>query len=182
MKSKQLFQSIALVSLTLSLVACATTSGYEAVLQTWIGDSTDHLVSVWGVPQQQYGQNNGGKVLQYERHGQIVLPGMTTYQAQTTYTNGTVSGVAGNGDYINGSYNGSATTYVPHTSDPTVIAQLCVTRFTSDASGRITNWSWQGNACRARAPKEKAVPPIVTAVATPVYQKCTADQIRKNSC
>lgn len=173
---------VVIALMSTALAACASTAGYEAVLNTWVGDSTDHLVSVWGVPQQQYRQNNGGTVMQYERLGQIVLPGMTTYQAQTTYTNGSVSGQTSNGNYINGSYDGTSTTYVPHTSEPTVIAQHCVTRFTADSGGRITNWSWQGNACRARAPKAATQPTVTTAAVTPAYQKCTADDLRKGTC
>jgi len=104
---------------------------------------------------------------------------MTTYQAQRTYDNGTVSAVSSNGNYVNGSYNGTSTTYVPHTSDPTVIAQHCVTRFTADSAGRITSWSWQGNSCRAVAPKKPAAP---APTPTLVYQKCTADQLRSGEC
>jgi len=163
------------------LAGCATTAGYEALLQTWVGDSTDHLVSSWGVPQQEYRQNGGGTVLQYSRSGQIVLPGMTTYQAQTSYTNGSVSAVGSNGNMVNGTYDGTTTTYVPHTSDPTVIATRCVTRFTADARGRITNWAWEGNSCRAVAPKK-----TVVAAATPAqptaYKQCTADQLRHGDC
>lgn len=161
------------------LGGCATTAGYEAVLNTWVGDTTDHLVSVWGIPQQEYQQNGGGKIFQYERSGQIVLPGTTTYQAQTTYTNGSVSAVGSNGSSINGSYDGTSTTYVPHTSAPTVIPTQCETRFTADASGRITNWAWQGNSCRAIAPK---APVVAAATPTPTYQKCTADQLRRGEC
>jgi hypothetical protein len=169
------------ILLSILLAACATTEGYQAILQTWVGDSTDHLVSVWGVPQQEYRQNGGGKVLQYERSGQIVLPGQTTYQAQTTYTNGSVSAVGLNGNAVNGSYNGTSTTYVPQTSAPTVIATQCVTRFTADANGRITSWSWQGNSCRAVAPKTPTVQsPMQTKTAE--YQKCTADQLRRGDC
>jgi hypothetical protein len=172
------------VGRTLLLVAaflggCATTSGYEAVLQTWVGGSTDHLVSVWGIPEQQYRLNGGGVILQYSRSGQIVLPGMTTYQAQTTYTNGTVSATGSNGNTVNGSYGGTSTTYVPHTSGPTVIPTNCTTRFTADTNGRITSWSWQGNRCRAKAPKKREVPPPIQAAQ---YTKCSADQIRRGEC
>jgi hypothetical protein len=170
--------TIAFALLSILLAGCATTAGYEAVLGTWVGDSTDHLVSVWGIPQQEYRQSGGGKVLQYERSGQIVLPGQTTYQAQTTYTNGSVSGVGSNG-YVSGSYDGTSTTYVPHTSAPTVIERNCVTRFTADASGRITNWAWQGNACRSAAPKK---PTAVAATPAPDYKMCTADQLRHGEC
>src|SRR5438876_471360 len=105
------------VLLSLMIAGCGTTSGYEAVLGTWVGDTTDHLVSVWGIPQQEYRQDGGGKVLQYERSGQIVIPGVTTNQpVATTYTSGTVSGVGSNGNVVNGSYDGTATTYAQQTS------------------------------------------------------------------
>jgi hypothetical protein len=140
--------------LTLSLLSgCATTAGYEAMLSTWVGDSEDNLVSKWGPPQSSYPLSNGGRVLQYGRSGNIVIPGMTTYQPVTTYNSGTVSGYGTDGGYVNGTYNGTATTYVPQTSEPIVIAQRCTTRFTVNSDGRITNWSWEGNACRAVAPK-----------------------------
>jgi hypothetical protein len=170
---------IALALMSILLAGCASTAGYEAVLRTWVGDTTDHLVAVWGVPQQEYGLQGGGKVLQYERSGTIVLPGATTYQAQTTYSNGSVSGYGSNGNSVNGSYNGTSTTYVPEKSDPIVIAQRCVTRFTADASGRINRWSWEGNACRSVAPPKPTAP---VPVAVPVYQKCTADQLRQGTC
>ena len=167
------------IILSILLAGCATTSGYEAILNTWLGNTTDHLVSVWGVPQQQYRQRGGGVVLEYDRSGQVVLPGVTTYQPQTTYTNGTISAVGSNGNSINGTYGDTATTYVPYTSGPVVIEKRCITRFTADGNGRITNWSWEGNSCRAAAPKRPASP-AATSVAA--YQKCTADQLRGNGC
>lgn len=166
-----------------TLSACATTQGYEAVLNTWIGDSSDHLVAVWGVPQQSYPTRDGGVILQYQRSGQIVLPGVTNYHPVTTYNDGSVYGTTSNGVQVNGSYNGTSTTYVPQTSGPVVIPQACATRFTVDAGGRITNWSWQGNACRAKAPppgpkaQTVATPPVA-----PTYRSCTADQIRAGTC
>ncbi len=121
-----------------TLSACATTQGYEAVLNTWIGDSSDHLVAVWGVPQQSYPTRDGGVILQYQRSGQIVLPGVTNYHPVTTYNDGSVYGTTWNGVQVNGSYNGTSTTYVPQTLGPVVIPQACATRFTVDAGGRIT--------------------------------------------
>jgi hypothetical protein len=165
--------------LVMLLGGCATTAGYEAVLQTWVGDSADHLVSVWGIPEQEYRQNDGGKVLQYKRSGQFVIPGYTTYQAQTTYENGTATVSDTRGNNVNGTYNSSSTTYVPHTTDPTVIATSCVTRFTTNANGRIIRWSWQGNACRAKEPKKPTAKPTPP---SPLYKKCTADQIRSDQC
>jgi hypothetical protein len=163
------------------LTGCATTSGYEAVLQTWVGDTTDHLVSVWGIPQQQYPLDGGGKVLQYVRTGQVVIPGMTTYQPVTTVTNGNATAF-GNAGMATANYNGTSTTYVPQTSDPTVIHQECITRFTANASGRIVHWAWQGNACRSIAPKKPTAPQIEAHAPPPVYNKCTADQLRSGTC
>ena len=163
------------------LSGCATTSGYEAVLETWGGDTTDHLVSVWGAPDQVYPLTNGGKVLQYTRSSQVVLPGITTYQPVTTYTSGDVTAFGPAGT-ATGSYDGTSTTYVPHTSEPTVIPQQCTTRFTADATGRIVQWAWQGNACRAVAPPKRAATQPAPAPAAAAYPRCTADQIRTGTC
>ena len=179
--------TIACGLLLIQLTGCGTTAGYETVLQTWVGDSSDHLVSVWGVPQRSYKQRGGGSVLEYERTGQFVLPGVTTYQAQTTYTNGTVSGIGSDGRYVNGSYDGTATTYVPLTSAPTIVQKRCVTRFTVGPNGRITNWAWEGNSCKAVKPKQSISQAPDTSIASapapaPTYQKCTADQLRHGGC
>lgn len=142
------------VLLTAVLASCATTGGYEANLQSWVGDSTDHLVAAWGIPQSQWSTSGAGKILEYDRSSEIVIPGVTTYQpVSTTYTNGNVSAYGTNGSTVNGSYNGTSTTYAQRTSAPTVIPQRCVTRFTANAQGQIVNWTWQGNSCRAFAPK-----------------------------
>ncbi len=167
--------------LLLWLTGCATTAGYEAVLQSWVGDTTDHLIAVWGLPEQQYPLDGGGRVLQYSRSGEIVIPGATTYQPVTTYTNGSVTAV-GTGGMATGSYDGTSTTLVPQTSAPTVIPQQCVTRFTADSSGRITRWAWSGNACRSIAPKKPATQAVQAPAATPTYTKCTADQLRSGAC
>jgi hypothetical protein len=182
MKSLKMPRAAAPILLGALLSACATTAGYEAVLNTWVGDTSDHLVAVWGVPQQSFRTRDGGVILQYQRTGQIVLPGVTTYHPVTTYNNGTVNSTTSNGTQIDGSYNGTSTTYVPQTSDPIVIPQACATRFTVDASGRITNWSWQGNACRAKAPPPGPKTQQAQAPAAPTYQKCSADQLRAGTC
>ena len=50
-----------------ALASCATTAGYESMLQTWVGSSTDQLVSRWGPPQSSYRLSNDGSVLEYTR-------------------------------------------------------------------------------------------------------------------
>ena len=138
-----------------ALASCATTAGYESMLQTWVGSSTDQLVSRWGPPQSSYRLSNDGSVLEYTRSGTVVIPGITTTQAVTSYQSGSVSTTGSyGGDTTYGAYNGTSTTYVPHTTPSTVIAQSCTTRFTTDAAGTITNWAWEGNACRANPPKK----------------------------
>lgn len=169
----------------LVLAGCATTQGYEAILNTWVGDTSDHLVSVWGPPSQQYNLSGGGRVLEYSRSTEIVLPGTTTYQPVTTTSSGTVAARStsmGSYDSVQttGTYEGTSTTYVPQTTAPTHIPQNCVTRFTTDGSGRVVSWAWQGNACRAVPPKAPATQP--TANPTPHYKKCTADQLRNGEC
>jgi hypothetical protein len=168
-------RSLAAIVLCLTLGGCATTSGYETVLNSWVGDTTDHLVSVWGIPANQYALNDGGRVLEYDRSNTVVIPGVTTVQpVATTYTNGSLNG------NINGSYSGTSTTYAPVTSAPTAIHQQCITRFTADNHGRITRWSWQGNSCRARAPK--AVTAAAVQAPVPAYKQCTAAQLRSGEC
>jgi hypothetical protein len=162
------------------LAGCATTAGYEAVLKTWIGASSDHLVSSWGPPAREYNLTSGGKVLEYSRAGNVVLPGGTIYHPQTTYSTGTVSAVTSTGVTSQGTYGGTSTTYVPENLPPMVINLSCVTRFTTDAAGRITNWAWQGNACKATPPKQQTTAPSAPPILN--YKKCTADQIRAGEC
>jgi hypothetical protein len=162
----------------MSIGGCATTDGYEAILNSWVGDTSDHLVSVWGVPSREYDLGNGGKTLEYARSSQFVIPGRTVYRSQTTYDSGSVSASSSTGTTASGTYTGTSTTYVPQTTAPTVVDQSCVTRFSTDSMGRIVNWAWEGNACRAAKPKQqgdKTSPP-------PEYKKCTADQLRRGEC
>ena len=136
----------------LALTGCATTAGYEAILNSWVGDNVDHLISVWGPPASSYPLSNGGKVLQYSNQRNIQFGGYTTTTPVTTYQNGTVNAYGNNGAYTTANYNGTSTTYVPQTTPVQNIAMSCVTRFTLDSRGTVTNWSWQGNDCRAHAP------------------------------
>lgn len=43
----------------LSLAGCATTAGYEKILQSWVGADADRLVASWGAPAQTYSMSNG---------------------------------------------------------------------------------------------------------------------------
>ena len=45
----------------LLLTGCATTAGYEKILNSWVGDNADHLVSSWGPPASSYQLTDGGE-------------------------------------------------------------------------------------------------------------------------
>jgi len=127
------------------LAGCATTAGYEAILNTWVGSSEENLISTWGAPQSTYELNGGGKILTYENRRNVQIGGIPITKPVTTYSNGTI-----NGD-VNANYSGTSTTYVQSTTPVQNIAMVCTTRFTV-RNGIVQTWAWQGNACRAKAP------------------------------
>ena len=141
---------VALVIPTL-LAGCATTANYENLLNTWVGNHVDSLVSSWGPPRSSFQLSDGGKVIEYANSRNIQIGGYTTTVPQTTYNSGTANAY-GSGGYAYGSYSGTSTTYVQQTTPVQNIAMQCITRFTIDPQGIITKWSWQGNDCKARNP------------------------------
>lgn len=130
------YSSIALSLFVTLISSCTSTKNYESILNTWINDTEQNLVSRWGPPQGFYISPEGDRILTYHRNGTIELPG---YEGpSTTYLSGTNYG---------GSFHGTATTY-GNSSAPTTIYLSCQTNFTVK-NGRITTWSYQGNNCRA---------------------------------
>jgi len=138
---------------TLLLVGCATTENYEKLLNTWIGDSADNLVSSWGPPTSSYPLSNGGKVMEYVRARTVQTGGYSYSVPQTTYQSGSTSIYGSGGGYAYGTYSGTSTTNVQKMVPVTTLNYWCKTRFTVDNNNRITTWRWEGNNCRARAPK-----------------------------
>jgi hypothetical protein len=104
-----------------SFVGCATTGGYEKILQTWVGSSEDSLISKWGAPSGVFNMSNG-KVLTYMS--------ASTTQYSTTYNQFT------------------------NTLNTTGYQYWCKTSFTVNMAGIISNWRWEGNSCRAKAPSD----------------------------
>ena len=137
------------IALSLALSACATTANYEKALNSWVGADVDSLVMRWGPPASSYALSNGGKVIEYVRQSNVQVGGYTTSVPQTTYNSGSAN-IYGTGGSAYGTYTGTSTTYVQRTTPVQNIRMTCITRFTVDANGKITNWAWQGNACRAR--------------------------------
>ena len=60
---------------TLILTACATTANYEKLLNTWVGNHIDNLVSSWGPPQSSYPLSDGGRVIEYTSSRNIQIGG-----------------------------------------------------------------------------------------------------------
>ena len=55
------FRLCAALLAALAVTSCATTANYEKILQSWVGNSEDHLVESWGPPQRSYALSDGGK-------------------------------------------------------------------------------------------------------------------------
>lgn len=140
------------VVLLMILSGCATTANYEKLLNSWVGENVDDLVMKWGPPASTYPLSDGGRVLEYRRERNVQIGGYTTMVPQTTYNSGTVNAYGAGGSAY-GTYSGTSTTYVQQTTPTQNIPMECITRFTVNAQGLITNWAWQGNDCKARAPK-----------------------------
>lgn len=98
LNKKILFLSLAL---TLSLVGCATTEGYEQLLDTWYGSSEDNLIASWGVPRAVYETDGKKYMVFFEMSESYVSPNpfapfgyMQKFHCETTFTfeNGRVTG------------------------------------------------------------------------------------------
>ena len=132
---------------------CATTEGYKKVANSWVGNHVDNLITSWGPPSGIYPLSNGGQVLQYSRQRNVQVGGITYAVPQTTYENGRVNAYSNSGSSAYANYSGRTTTYVNQTTPVENIEMQCVTRFTIDSTGIIRNWAFEGNDCRAKAPK-----------------------------
>ena len=137
----------------LVLSGCATTEGYKKVANSWVGSHVDNLIASWGPPSNSYPLSTGGQVLQYSTQRSVQVGGITYAVPQTTYENGRVNAYSNSGASAHANYSGSTTTYVNQTTPVQNIAMQCVTRFTIDATGIIRSWAFDGNDCRAKAPK-----------------------------
>lgn len=126
----------AVVILTLS--ACASTEKieegtvekYEAVLNSWVGQTETALVALWGPPALVYEAPDNSRMITYKDARVVSLPGrapiyMTNVIGSTAYT--TPLGGA----------------------SPTIIGLYCETSFTIRGNEIIT-WRYEGNHCLAK--------------------------------
>lgn len=112
----------------IALIGCATTAGYEQMLNSWVGAPEVELVRKWGPPANTY-ETAGSKFIVY-RHGRNMFmpgtPGTTTTQfvGNTAYTT-TSPGIA-----------------------PMNLSFSCETNF-EIREGRVFSWRYNGNDCLA---------------------------------
>jgi hypothetical protein len=127
---KTLFFAVEIAIALLS--GCATTANYEKSLNDYVGKPELELIQTWGPPASTY-EYSGIRYLTYVRSGNMYLPGAApTYQ--TT--------LIGNTAYTN-AYGGTPAMNV---------ALSCKTTF-EIRNQRIVTWRWEGNNCKATAPK-----------------------------
>lgn len=119
---------ILLVVAILAISACATHEGYEKVLNLWIGETEEHLVSKWGIPVQVY-ELNGTRYLKYFESATFTSPG--SLPSYTTTTIGRTTYI----DSVGGSLPSSET-------------YTCETTFTIK-DGLVAAWAYQGVRCRS---------------------------------
>jgi len=118
-----------ILSIIFLISGCATTANYEKLLSSWVGSPESALISSWGPPSSVY-ESDGTKYLTYSKSNSGYIPGVapsyqTTYVGNTAYTTPV-------GGYAGFAYSNN-----------------CSTTFTI-SNKTITNWRYEGNACRSR--------------------------------
>ena len=114
---------------TVLLSACATTAGYEKLLNSWVGVQEVDLVRSWGPPMQAY-EAGGRKFILYSSQRNVFIPGVApTYQTRVVGNTAYTSAVGG--------------------SPAMNVGMACVTTFELENS-RVVSWSWKGNDCKAK--------------------------------
>ena len=106
-----------------------TTEGYEQILRTWVGQTEQHLVDKWGIPDSTYSVGEYKYLTYNYRKSGYVLG-----TAPSSYTTNFI----GNTAYTT-SYGGTSGYSYTNT---------CKTTFKL-ANKRILSWSWEGNSCKA---------------------------------
>ena len=127
----KLFQ-ISLVSLI--VCGCATTANYDKILDTWAGAHMDKLFSSWGPPFRRSKLSDGGQIITYVQEEDVQTGGYSYVESVTSAGPTTHSGIR--------------TTEVQRQAPVRNVTLLCTTNFTVNASGIVTNSSWEGNNCK----------------------------------
>lgn len=113
----------------IALSACATTAGYEKVLNSWVGSQELELVRSWGPPVQAY-EAGGRKFIMYSSQRNVYIPGVApTFRTNVIGTTAYTTAVGG--------------------SPASNISKACTTTFEIDNT-RVVSWSYKGNDCTAK--------------------------------
>lgn len=117
--------------LLLLVSGCATEAGYEKRLDTWVGKDEVSLVRAWGPPHRAY-ETAGVKMLAFVSNSEGWMPGSPGRMSD---------------EFVNGKI---VPVYIPATPGYSFV-RSCETTFEL-TRGRVTRWSWRGNACKAKDP------------------------------
>ena len=109
------------------------TSNYEEVLDSWVGSSSDDLVSAWRAPDKVYTNEDGSKVVEFMDSRTVTTGGYSYTTPWTTYNQ-------------DGS---TSTTYANNTMPVSNHQSWCRTTFVVSKYGIIQSWKWHGNNCKA---------------------------------
>ena len=142
----------ALILPLLIVNACATTSNYELLLQAWVGQSASQLETTWGAPQHTHALADGKRILEYSRESVAPTSGAIYSMPLTLVHAGNGNLSVSNGFSSYPIYPGPAVNPLRRpTASQNLPVNTCTTRFTVSKDNLVTDWSWQGNNCRASA-------------------------------
>jgi hypothetical protein len=113
---------------TVLLAACATTEGFEKILDSWVGAQEIDLVRSWGPPVRSY-EAGGRKFIAYESHHNEYVPGVAPTYKTTVIGNSVRTKPVGGSPAMN-------------------IAKSCTTTFELEGS-KVVSWTHKGNDCKA---------------------------------
>lgn len=78
---------VMILCISLILSGCATTAGYQKIVDSWMGAEENKLIESWGVPDNVYQLNETDKVFTYKESSQAILSGsVVTYSCETYFT------------------------------------------------------------------------------------------------
>lgn len=123
-------KAIFAIVLAVVMTGCATTEQFEKNLNSFVGQPETALIANWGPPQNAY-ETGGVKFLSWSNQRNVPIPGVSpTYQTSCVGTNCTTYAVGGSPGYN--------------------VNMRCTVIMTIQ-EGKVTNWRYQGNDCRARS-------------------------------
>ena len=116
------------ILLALTISACATSKGYEELMNTWIGANVNKLMEVWGNPTGTFEEPNGNTIYAY------TISSNETTQVYSSQ-NFDVPDAPSSGTQIRG---GQSYSFV------------CNTYFEVNEEKEIVKVEWKGNRCISR--------------------------------